>query len=92
MAGSGPVLFGSILMPVVLKASSVSEDSGSLLEFYSVSIKFLVIKTFLLVIQLDKKAMNKNKFLQVSVPGERQTDVRTQRPGGYSSTASKGDN
>ena len=79
-------------MPVVLKASSVSEDSGSLLEFYSVSIKFLVIKTFMLVIQLDKKAMNKNKFLQVSVPGERQTDVGAQRPGGYSSTASKGDN
>lgn len=54
MAGSGPVVFGSILMPVVLQNSSVSEDSGSLLEFYSVFIKFLVIKTFTLVILLDK--------------------------------------
>lgn len=44
------MVFGNILMPMILQNSFVSEDSESLLEFYSVFIKFLVIKTFTLVI------------------------------------------
>lgn len=31
MAGSGPMVLGSVLMPVVLKNRSISEEAGSLL-------------------------------------------------------------